>query len=148
MIPSEIRVHAAAKRNKDPTNRINSVSQQHQHSTSKEPNREKKKQQPYQQLYHHLYHFSPFLATKEAKQQMKIYTSESFSLLISTSLELLVRASASSPSSAITTNSMIITTISRVYLTVKGVIVLVPQPINCYNPSQRQMPSLLLRFSN
>src|SRR3954466_4691217 len=43
MIPSEIRVHATAKRNKDPTNRINSVSQQHQHSTSKEPNREKKK---------------------------------------------------------------------------------------------------------
>src|SRR3954463_9935830 len=41
MIPSEIRVHAAANRNKDPTNRINSVSQQHQHSTSKEPNRKK-----------------------------------------------------------------------------------------------------------
>src|SRR4051812_12720460 len=123
MIPSEIRVHAAANNRK-----INSDSQQ--------------------QLYHHLHHFSPFLATKEAKQQMKIYTSESFSLLISTPLELLVRASASSPSSAITPSSMIFTTISRVYLTVKEVIVLVPQPIDCYNPSQRQMPSLLLRFSN
>src|SRR4051812_13580836 len=90
---------------------------------------------------------SSSLPLSSHKRSQTTSEESSFSL-ISTSLELLVRASASSLTSANTTNSMIITSISRVYLTVKVVVVLVPQPINCYNPSQRQMPSLPLRFSN